>query len=113
MKERRKLERYQLRVPTTIQVTDASGCSETLKAETKDISADGAFFVALEEPVCHGAHLHLEMVLPVERLQDLIGAKKKVAIRLEGQVVRIDSDGMAVLFDRKYQIKALNHHPED
>lgn len=110
MRERRKIERYELHVPTTIEIADATGCLETLQVETKDISASGAYFVAPREPICEGAQLRLEMILPVERLKDLIGANKKVGLRLEGRVIRKDANGIAVLFDKKYQITALNHH---
>jgi len=112
VKERRKLERYQLRVPTTIELADASGNQGTLRLETKDISADGAY-IASSEPIDEGMHLKLEMVLSVERLKELIGADKKVELRLEGTVIRKDADGIAVLFDKKYQIKALNHNHTD
>ena len=111
MKERRKLERFQLHVPAKIELADASGHHETLQLETKDISADGAFFVS-PKPISEGAHLKLEMVLSVEKLKDLIGAHKQVGLKLQGQVVRSDSYGIAVIFDRKYQIKALNNHPD-
>jgi hypothetical protein len=112
VKERRKLERYQMRVPTRIELSDDAGHLETLRLETTDISASGAFF-ASPGPISEGAHLKLEMVLPVERLQELIGANKTVEITLEGRVIRRDAGGIAVLFDKKYQIKALNHNHAD
>ena len=112
MKERRKLERFQLHVPTTIELSDASGHHETLQLQTKDISADGAFIVS-QQPITEGSRLKLEMILPVEKLRDLIGANKKVELKLEGKVIRSDSSGIAVVFNRKYQIKALNHHHTD
>jgi hypothetical protein len=112
VKERRKLERYQLRVPTTIELADESGHRETLRLETKDISADGAYF-ASSGPIAEGVHLKLEMVLSVERLKELIGANKKVELRLEGTVIRKDPSGIAVLFDKKYHIKALKNHHSD
>ena len=109
MEERRKLERFQLHVPTKIELADVSGHKETLQLESKDISADGAFFVS-SKPICEGAHVKLEMVLSVEKLKDLIGIYNKVELKLEGHVIRSDSDGVAVLFNRKYHIRALNHH---
>ena len=111
MKERRKLERFQLHVPAKIELTDASGHHETLQLETKDISADGAFFVS-SKPITEGANLQLEMILSVEKLKDLIGVHKKVELKLQGHVIRSDSDGVAVLFERKYHIRALNHYPD-
>ena len=111
MEERRKLERFQLHVPAKIELTDASGQHETLQLETKDISADGAFFVS-STPIIEGADIRLEMILTVDKLKDLIGVHKKVELKLQGHVIRSDSDGVAVQFDRKYHIRALNHHPE-
>ena len=112
MNERRKLERYQLRVPTTIELADQSGHRETLRLETKDISADGAYLTSCDS-VAEGVHVKLEMVLSVERLKELIGAKKKVALRMEGKVIRKEPTGIAVVFEKKYQIKAVNHHSSD
>lgn len=109
MEERRKLERYQLHVPTKIELADASGHHEMLQLETKDISADGAFFVS-PTPISEGTNIKLKMILSVEKLKDLIGVYNKIELELQGQVVRSDSNGIAVLFDRKYKIKALNHH---
>ena len=107
--ERRKLERFQLHVPVKIELADVSGHHETLQLETKDISADGAFFVS-SKPISEGANIKLGMILSVEKLKDLIGVHNKVELKLQGQVIRSDPDGIAVLFDRKYQIKALNNH---
>ena len=111
MEERRKLERFQLHVPAKIELTDASGQHETLQLETKDISADGAYFVS-SKAITEGANLRLEMILSVDKLKDLIGVHKKVELQLQGRVIRSDSDGVAVLFDRKYHIRALNHYPD-
>ena len=111
MEERRKLERFQLHVPAKIELTNESGHHETLQLETKDISADGAFFES-SKPIIEGADVRLEMILTVDKLQDLIGVHKKVELKLQGHVIRSDSDGVAVLFNRKYHIRALNHHPE-
>ena len=109
MEERRKLERFQLHVPAKIELTDDSGHRETLQLETKDISADGAFFVS-SQPITEGADIQLEMILSVDKLKDLIGVHNKVELKLKGHVIRSNSNGVAVMFDRKYQIKALNHH---
>jgi len=108
VEERRKLERYALRVPTKVELADGSGRGETLHLETTDISASGAFFASAGQ-ISEGTQLKLEMVLPVARLQELIGANTTVEIRLEGRVIRSDAGGMAVLFEKKYQIQALNH----
>jgi hypothetical protein len=53
------------------------------------------------------------MVLSVDRLKELIGSKKKVELRMEGKVIRREPNGVAVLFEKKYQIKARNHHSSD
>lgn len=108
MRERRRLERYALHIPATIEIDDVSGTKEVLHLETRDISANGAFLESSKH-ISEGAHIKLDMVLSVEKLQELIGAQKEIELMVDGTVVRSDSVGIAVVFNRKYQIKALNH----
>ena len=107
MNDRRKLERFELHVPAKVEVTGESGKREILQLETLDISADGAFFIS-EKSITEGAHIKLEMVLSMEKLQQLIGQRKQIGLKINGTVIRSDSQGIAVHFDKKYQISALN-----
>jgi hypothetical protein len=101
-----------LHIPTTIELAGQSGRNETLRLVTKDISADGAYLTSAGA-IAEGTYVKLEMVLSVERLKELIGSKKKVELRMEGRVIRKEPAGIAVLFEKKYQIKALNHLTSD
>lgn len=108
MKERRKLERYKLQVPAKIELIGAAGKKEKLQLQTRDISANGAFFTS-EKPVSEGVHVSLELVLSMEKLQQLIGKKSKIELKINGTVIRSDPEGIAVSFDKKYKIRALTN----
>ena len=108
MNDRRKLERFELHVPAKIEVIGESGKKEILQLETLDISADGAFFIS-EKPISEGAPIKLEMVLSMDKLQQLVGHRKQIGLKISGTVIRSGSQGIAVHFDKKYQISALNN----
>ena len=108
MDERRKLERFNLHVSAKVAAEGPESKEEVLELETRDISADGAFFIS-HEPIAKGARVDLEMVLSMDKLQEVIGKKGKVELKIKGSVVRSDADGIAVSFDKKYYIRALDN----
>ena len=108
MKERREIERYKLQVPAKIEAIGAAGKKEKLQLQTRDISANGAFFTS-EKPVSEGIHVSLELVLSMEKFQQLIGKKSKIELKINGTVIRSDPEGIAVSFDKKYKIRALTN----
>jgi hypothetical protein len=107
MKERRKIERLELRTPARIEVTAKSGQKISLQAETKDISSHGAFF-ATEERIEKSVSLDIELIVSMEKFQQLLGRKNQVRIQLQGTVIRNEPDGIAVSFRRKYKITVLD-----
>jgi hypothetical protein len=108
MKERRKIERLDMRTPARIEVVAKGGTKISLQAETKDISSRGAFFIT-ENPIEKDAKLDIELILSMEKLQKLLEGNQQIRIRIQGTVIRNDPDGIAVSFGRKYQITTLNH----
>ena len=108
MKERREIERYKLQVPAKIEAIGAAGKKEKLSLQTRDISANGAFFTS-EKPVSEGIHVSLELVLSMEKFQQLIGKKSRIELKIDGTVIRSDPEGIAVSFDKKYKIRALTN----
>ena len=111
MEERRKLERFELHVPAVAEVVEPSGQTGEIRLETRDISADGAFFVT-DKPVSEGMALKLAMVISVDKLEQLIGSRNKIELKIEGMVIRSDSNGIAVIFDKKYKMRALQQNDE-
>lgn len=108
MKERRKLERFNLHVSAKLAAEDQERKNEVLQLETRDISADGAFFIS-QEPLAEGSRVELEMVLSMDKFQQVIGRKGKVELKIKGYVIRSDSEGVAVCFDKRYHIRALEN----
>jgi hypothetical protein len=103
LKERRKIQRIDLRAPARIEAVNRDGRKIGLQAETKDISSHGAFFIT-EETVEENTKLDIELLLSMEKLLELLRGNKEVRVLIQGTVVRSDPDGIAVSFGRKYQI---------
>jgi hypothetical protein len=103
MKDRRKIQRIELRTPARIAAVGKDGKKISLEAETKDISSHGAFFLT-EELVEVNSNLDIELLLSMEKLLELLRGKKQIRILIQGTVIRSAPDGIAVSFSRRYQI---------
>lgn len=105
MKERRKLDRFDLRVPAKIEaVGEDHHQQEVPWLLTKNISAEGAFFDTTN-PLPKGTQVEIDLVLE-RRVRDLPDIQSH--IKLSGAVLRSESTGMAILFDRDYKIMPLS-----
>lgn len=103
MQERRKYERFLLRLPSKIEVV-TSGKQGVLDLLTSDVCAGGAFFHTAER-IPEGAGVKVRLVVASERIKELTGAQG--LIKVDGTVVRCNAKGMAVSFDEDYQIVSL------
>jgi hypothetical protein len=108
MKERRKIQRIEMRAPARMEVVAKGGKKISLQAETKDISSHGAFFIT-EDLLEENAKLDIEIILSMEKLQKILAEYQQIRIRIQGTVIRNDPDGIAVSFGRKYQISTIDH----
>ncbi|MBN1837421.1 MAG: PilZ domain-containing protein [Spirochaetales bacterium] len=108
MEERRKLERFLLRLPA--KVVSPSAEEEPCRVETRDVSADGAFLVT-KLPLEAGASVTVELELPVDRFKQLLEQGRDVTLRINGVVVRSETDGVAVRFQKKYEIVPVESPP--
>ena len=106
MLERRKYERFNLRLATKTTVINDEQKEDKgiLDLFTKDICAGGAFFHAVQ-PLPEGTQVKIDLVLDVDNLKKL--TKKKAFIRLKGKVVHTESTGMAICFDKNYKITSI------
>jgi len=103
MQEQRAFERFDLNVPATIEVMPQ--CREKiLNLKTRDICAGGAFFHTAQ-PLAEGTDVRLDIVLDIDRIKRLTGGSSH--IRVKGRVLRLEFEGMAVRFHKKYKITAL------
>jgi len=103
IKDRRKHERFPLVLQAMIEVVN-SGVEQVFDLLTRDVSAGGAFFHT-REFIPEGTEVRLDLAVPNERLKELTGAQ--TLIKVQGRVVRSDPTGVAISFDRKYQILGM------
>jgi hypothetical protein len=103
--ERRKMERFSLEVPALLSVLDKSGQPIALEVMTNNICAGGAFFITnTHMPV--GTDVEMDLILSLKANDQI--EDKKTRIDVSGRVIRTDERGVAVCFDKKYNISPLN-----
>ena len=101
---KRKMERFSLELPAKISVVGEKDEPASLDAITSDISAGGAFFHT-DQPLPVGTEMQVDLVLSLDELKKIEG--KRASIKVKGAVIRIEGKGMAISFDKKYQISPL------
>lgn len=109
MEERRKLERFELNVPARVLTESAGKEKDEYDLTTRDLSSGGAFLFS-SQPLPEGASVRMEFLISLDALEKLAGDKGRAKVRVKGQVIRSDSDGMAIRFDSKYKITALDNN---
>ncbi len=109
MEEKRKLERFDLRIPAKIKLVDLSQDDrgeEIPDLTTSDISSGGAFFHTTK-PLPKGTDIKIDLILPLGKLKKLSEDSLHALIEVSGTVIRTESEGMAISFDRNYQIRPV------
>jgi c-di-GMP-binding flagellar brake protein YcgR len=102
--EKRKLERFDLKIPAKIAAVTGEEERETLDLMTSDICAGGAFFHT-DTPLPEGTQVRIDLVLPLEKLRKLAADCDHAYIKVTGTVLRKESKGMAICFDKGYEIR--------
>lgn len=109
MEEKRKLERFDLKIPAKIKLADLSQedrGEEIPDLTTSDISSGGAFFHTTK-PLPKGTDVKTDLILPLDKLKKLSEDSLHALIKVTGTVIRTESGGMAICFDSNYQIRPL------
>ena len=108
--ERRHLERFSVNAFAVVE-TVSPGQAKVLELHTRDISSNGAFF-PMEVPLPPGEKVKVTLFLSIsaQEMQLAFGGAK---IATEGQVVRSDPQGMAVMFGRHYTMSPLASSARD
>ena len=101
MNERRKLERFDLRVPAKIEVVGQDHGTKTLNLFTKNMCAGGAFFNSTKS-LPQNTQVAVELVLDFRGLKNPVS--KWTKIKVSGSVLRSERVGMAIHFDELYEI---------
>jgi hypothetical protein len=103
LKEKRKLERFHLKVPARIQCVEGL-CRTTLDLTTSDICSGGAFF-RTEKCLPEGEKVQIDLVLPLSRIKERDAQHDRAHIKLTGTVTRCEPVGMAISFNSDYSIQ--------
>ncbi len=109
MAEKRKLERFDLKIPAKIKQADLSQNDrgeEVPDLTTNDVSSGGAFFHTTK-PLPTGTEVKIELILPLDKLKELSEDILHALIKVSGTVIRTESGGMASSFDSNYQLRPV------
>lgn len=104
MEEKRKLERFDLKVPARIEGVGNRRDKDILDLITSDICAGGAFFHT-DQPLPEGTKVRIDLVLPLAGLRRLLSDYDHAHIKVTGTVLRKEPSGMAICFNRDYLIR--------
>ena len=103
MKERRQYERFMFALPVRIE-TMMTGRKKVLDLATRDISVSGTFIATLTS-FPERTRFILDFTIPSDRIKVLKNAK--ILRGYTGSMVRSTPHGIAINFDREYQIEGL------
>ncbi|CAB1061476.1 hypothetical protein D1BOALGB6SA_6249 [Olavius sp. associated proteobacterium Delta 1] len=104
MADNRSVERFDLGLEAFVSVSNDSDKSDSLAMQTRDISSNGVYLLT-ETPLPVGTKVKVDMILSLDELKKLGG---KALIKTSGEVLRTESDGMAICFDRNSRIVPLS-----
>ena len=104
--EKRKMERFSLQLLARLSVKGGDGDRDSIELLTRNISAGGAF-IQIDRPFKVGTQLDIEVIFPLDRIKKVEG--EMAFIKVNGSVIRSDTEGMAIIFDEDYQILPLHH----
>ena len=103
MSNQRKVERFDLELPATIELLEVDQKERVYNLLTKNVCSGGAYFHTLE-PLPEGTQVKIDLVLPLDKLKKLKDEYRQAYIKVTGKVLRSESEGMAICFDDDFQI---------
>lgn len=107
MREKRNLERFDLKVLARIE---GEPDRDILELMTSDICAGGAFFHT-DQSLPEGTKVRIDLLLPLEHLKKMVADYDHAHIQLTGTVLRKEPQGMAVCFNKEYSIRPRKGKP--
>ena len=102
--EKRKLERFNIEVPSKIEMMSTADNMEKQDLLTSNVCSGGAYFKTAQ-PLPVDTEISVELVLPLDKFKKQPSAYAKAQIRLTGKVLRAESNGMGICFEKDYQIQ--------
>ena len=104
-KDNRIIERYNLEVPVTVESLEKEVKYPSYK--TRDVSSGGVFIESNDIDLQAGNNVNVELVLTVDKLEELFKVSKNVVLRVQGKVTRATDTGIAVKFSNNYSISPV------
>ena len=103
MRNQRKIERFDLELPATIELLDVDQERKVYNLLTKNVCSGGAYFYT-PQPLPEGTQVKIDLVLPLDKFKKLQDEHKQAYIKVTGKVLLSESEGMAICFDKDFQI---------
>lgn len=114
--EKREHERFSLRLQTKIMAESGTGVTPLMEFVTADISAGGAF-IRTSRPLPMASRVRLEFFLSLDELAQLrfivaseslkVWRNERAWVTATGVVIRVEQEGVAVIFDQNYQVSPI------
>lgn len=99
--DRRKMERFDLKLPTKLSWAGKDKDQESIELMTDNICSGGAYLLT-NRPLPKGTEVKMDLILEFDKMHKLGVLKSQ--INVSGFVTRTDHQGMAICFDREYEI---------
>jgi len=103
VEERRRYERFNLKLPAQVEMTPSVPVQEKkiLHLHTKNICAGGSYFITVK-PFPEGSEVKIHLVVQAEKIKKLTG--RQAHVTMMGKVLRTDAEGMAISFSKAYTL---------
>jgi len=105
MEERRKFERFDLNVPTRVEIPAKKGRGKKLALETNNLSAGGILLKTATPPLPEGVPVKVEIFLHFEELKTPEDPEGTLIITASGSVQRSGQEGTAICLNDDYDIQ--------
>ena len=100
----RKVQRFAITLPAFIESQTGHHAKSSRELLSRDVSSNGAFFLT-SHPLEVGTRLVVRMVLKPQHIDS--SGTRKALVTVGGHVLRKESEGMAVRFDKTYKIASV------
>ncbi len=103
--EKRQMDRYDFELPALLSMMDANGNQRAVEVIISNICAGGALFKT-DHPLSVGTDVKMDLILTSDKFKKF--ETKRSRVHVSGSVIRMESQRMAVCFDKNFKISPLN-----
>ena len=100
MIEQRAMERFKLRLPVRISYREQDLEDPVLEFSTTNVCSGGAY-LQTDTPLPLDTKVRVRLILPFNTQRE--GYRN--AIKINGSVIRVDDQGMAINFDKTFKLR--------